>query len=200
VHSSAVNLYKKAMQINPSLVTGFKSIPASLSWSIYELIAQDIDDLLKPIFRKKSVMFTEEVIHRLQCTEGEEDFFHRLERVNRHWFPVYEVTKYSKEKSGLPYDIWFDFIGKDRRKNSDIPRIKVLLPSGVAFPVSIEDDPKIIEPWYSKIDKLEEDNQIDEERMNKIYRFIKKYKDVLIRYWNKETDERNLMIYIDIHK
>lgn len=53
-----------------------------------------------------------------------------------------EMTNVSTEDTGLPYSIWIDSAGKDRRSHNDL-RIKVKV-DGKFIPVSISKNPEIL--------------------------------------------------------
>lgn len=93
---------------------------------------------------------------------------------------LYEMATVSKTDTKLPYDLWIDSVGRDRQTEHNLPRIKVDV-DGDRIPVSISDDPEILIANKS-IPKFSE-----------IKKYIKKYKDVFIRHWNKEISDRQAL-------
>lgn len=91
----------------------------------------------------------------------------------------FEMANVSKEDTGLPYDIWIDSNGKDRKIGHNSPRIKVDV-EGDRIPVSISNDPKIL---VSK----------EIPKFSIIKRYIIKYLDVFLKHWNKEITDRQAL-------
>ena len=102
----------------------------------------------------------------------------RLEMM-RNLFLLFEEN-IPKSITGLPYDIWLDKAGSERRVQHHVPRLKVRVDKDNLIPVSIESDPKV----YAgrKIDKFKE-----------ISNFIKSNKNILMRYWNREIEHDDLI-------
>ena len=93
---------------------------------------------------------------------------------------LYEMANVSKQDTKLPYDIWIDSVGKDRSSEHNLPRIKVDV-DGDRIPVSISDEPEI----------LVSNKTIPE--FSEIKKYIKKYKDVFLKHWNKEITDRQAL-------
>lgn len=92
---------------------------------------------------------------------------------------LYEMANVSKLDTKLPYDIWIDSVGKDRKNKHHSPRLKVDV-NGDRIPVSIEDTPRIL--CSKKIPQF-----------GKVSSWIRKYKDVLLQHWNKEITDKEAL-------
>ena len=92
---------------------------------------------------------------------------------------LFEMARVSKEDTGLPYDLWIDSNGKDRKSPRDLPRLKVEV-NGNRVPVSISGTPEIL------VNK-----EIPEFRVLRYY--IIRYLDVLLKHWNKELTDRQAL-------
>lgn len=94
---------------------------------------------------------------------------------------LYEMANVSKQDTGLPYDIWVDSAGKDRRVSHG-PRIKVAVngKSRRMPEISISDNPELKagRPF---------------EGMNVVIKWVQKYKDVLLKHYNKELTDKQLL-------
>lgn len=92
---------------------------------------------------------------------------------------LHEMANVSKQDTKLQYDLWIDSEGKNRKVSHNTPRLKVDV-DGDRVPVSIEDSPKIL------VDKKIKG-------FSEIAKYIVKYKDVLIKHWNKEITDRQAL-------
>ena len=99
-----------------------------------------------------------------------------LESDNKH---IDEMANVSKQDTGLPYSIWIDSEGRDRVAPHDIPRIKVDV-NGDKIPVTISDTPKIL------VNK-------DIPRFTQVASWIIKYKQVLLKHWDKELSDKQAL-------
>jgi putative endonuclease len=99
---------------------------------------------------------------------------------------LYEMATISKEETGLPYDIWIDSMGIDRKGKHNQPRLKIKVNNNL-IPISIEDNPRVLVGNAKKIKELD-----------KIFKFIKENLEILQKHWQKELDDRetlNLIYY-----
>ena len=90
-----------------------------------------------------------------------------------------EMANATKNDTGLPYDIWLDSAGKNRKNKRSEPRFKVSIDNDL-IPISISKDPKVliekeIKKW-SLIKKFVVDN----------------YED-LMKHWNGELTDREIL-------
>ena len=92
---------------------------------------------------------------------------------------LFEMTNVSKKDTKLPYDIWIDSEGKNRKSNLYYPRLDVDY-NGDRIPVSISEDPEIL--VKKKISEFP-----------KIKAWIKKYSAVLLQHWNKEISDKEAL-------
>ena len=88
------------------------------------------------------------------------------------------VARASSEETGLPYDILLDSLGK---KNiiPDCPRVGVIVGDNV-IPVQISDDPVIL-------------SGNDFPDANIILNWVSRYKAELLRHWNKEITDLEIL-------
>lgn len=90
-----------------------------------------------------------------------------------------EMANVSTQDTGLPYSIWIDSAGKDRKTSHNDPHIKVKV-DGKFIPVSISKNPQILA-------------RRNFEHSSEVLKWVCKYYDVLIKHWNKEfTDKQAL--------
>ena len=92
---------------------------------------------------------------------------------------LYEMANVSKQDTGLPYDIWIDSLGKDRKIEHNPPRIKVDV-EGDLVPVSLEEEPRIL------VDKKIR-------KFSLIRKYIKKYLNIFFFFFNKEISDREAL-------
>ena len=90
-----------------------------------------------------------------------------------------EMANVSTQDTGLPYSIWIDSAGKDRKTSHNDPRIKVRV-NGEFIPVSISKNPEIL--VERKFDHSAE-----------VLKWVRKYYDVLIKHWNKELTDKQAL-------
>lgn len=97
---------------------------------------------------------------------------------------LYEMANVNKEDTGLPYNLWIDSAGKDRNTSHNSPRLKVEV-DGELIPVSISDNPTILV------------NNVKITKFNIIKRYIKKYKNVLLKHWNRVYTDRQTLLKLN---
>ena len=102
----------------------------------------------------------------------------RLE-MRRDLFLLFEENV-PKSITGLPYDIWLDKAGSERRVQHNEPRLKVKVDNNNFVSVSIAAEPKILAG--RKISKF-----------NKVSKWIQKHDDILMRYWNREINHSDFV-------
>ena len=98
---------------------------------------------------------------------------------------MFEMANAVKEDTGLPYDIWLDSEGKNRKVSHNSPRIKVSV-DGKLIPVLISDNPDLPEDVLKKGTKRFR-------RFNEIRKFIIDNKEILLKHWNKELSDREIL-------
>lgn len=95
------------------------------------------------------------------------------EKLNRELeHPAYEMANVSKEDTGLPYDLWIDSIGVDRKGKHSSPRLKVQV-NGKLIPVLISENPDIP-------DSLKRKGIKDFPHLSEVKKYIKAYLKVLL--------------------
>lgn len=104
-------------------------------------------------------------------------YFEQLNNLNEDY--LCEMANVSKEDTGLPYDLWIDSEGKDRKTQHSMPRLKVDV-NGDRIPVSIEQNPKILA-----------DKEIP--KFARVKKYIQKYYNVFIKHWNKELTDKQAL-------
>ena len=92
---------------------------------------------------------------------------------------LFEMANVSKKDTKLPYDIWIDSEGKNRKTKQNYPRLIVDY-NGERIPVSVSENPEIL--VKKKIPEF-----------SKIKSWIKKYSVVLLQHWNKEIADREAL-------
>lgn len=99
---------------------------------------------------------------------------------------LYEMAKVNKQDTKLPYDLWIDSIGKDRKNTHYLPRIKVEV-NNKQIPVLIDEhNPDIPDSVKKKGIETFKDIQ-------KIKEYIKVYYDVFMKHWNREISDREAL-------
>ena len=99
---------------------------------------------------------------------------------------VSEMLRLGKEGTGLKYKVWLDYLGKERARKNNSPRLMIDLSGhGRDFvPISIDKfNPKIL------IDREVED-------FENVADWIKKNYSVLIRHWNQELDDFDAIYFL----
>ena len=114
------------------------------------------------------------------------DYFEELNELDEDYF--LEMANAIKVDTGLPYDIWLDSKGKERNIPHNYPRIKVDV-DGNLIPVIISDNPIIPESVGIKNFK----------KFNEIKKFIIKNKDILLKHWNKELSDREILNLLTVN-
>ena len=92
---------------------------------------------------------------------------------------IFGMAKIDKDDFNLPYDIWLDPAGSSRRVAHKSPRLKVDV-NHQQIPFSISDAPQPL--VHRKI--------LDE---SKICEFIVKNKDNLLKHWNLEISDKDIL-------
>ena len=90
----------------------------------------------------------------------------------------FEMANFQTKDSGLPQNIWFDEVGKDRKLNHNIPRVKI---GKAEIPVSISENPEIL---VSILESKEQEEGL--KGVSEIQRFIADNHEVILQHWNKE--------------
>lgn len=91
-----------------------------------------------------------------------------------------EMANVSKSDTKLKYDLWIDSDGINRNVPHNLPRLKVDV-DGDRIPVSISDDPKVLVSGKKIPNEAE------------VLEYIRKYKDILLKHWNKEITDRQAL-------
>lgn len=111
-----------------------------------------------------------------------EEYFENLNNLDEDIF--FEMANAVKEDTGLPYNIWLDSVGKNRKNKHSEPRIKVEVDNDF-IPVIICDNPYI--PIEGKTFK----------KFSIIKKFIIDNKDILLQHWNKQLTDKEILNLLD---
>ena len=82
-----------------------------------------------------------------------------------------------KDDSDLPYDIWLDCAGKNRKVSHNMPRVKIVV-DGKRIPI-------IVPTKRGAKPKICTSKSVD--KISRIYKFILKYNDVFLMCFNKDS-------------
>lgn len=96
---------------------------------------------------------------------------------------LFEMANIEKEDTGLPYNIWIDSLGKDRKGKHNDPRIKIQIKEDNLLPIDVTDDPQVPEGVL----KVLGDEFI--KKFAKVKNYIKAYKEVFLAHYNKEISD-----------
>ena len=92
-----------------------------------------------------------------------------------------EMANLSHTRTGLPYDIWIDSEGSDRKNTHSGPRIKVKV-DGVFIPFEISDNPDIP-------DSIKKNGITDFPHKNNIREYVIAYRKILLAHYYKKIDD-----------
>lgn len=91
------------------------------------------------------------------------------------------MANLSHTRTGLPYDIWIDSEGSDRKNTHNSPGIKVNV-DGVFIPFEISDNPDIP-------DSVKKNGITDFPHKNKIREYVIAYRKILLAHYYKKIDD-----------
>lgn len=96
----------------------------------------------------------------------------------------YTVACASKQETGLPYDVYVDSLGADKRwrRWPGIPRIGVIV-NDIVVPASISDTPVILSGREFTDSKI-------------VLEWIAHFHEPLLKHWNKELDDLEILTTI----
>lgn len=100
--------------------------------------------------------------------------------------PLYEMANLPRQKSGQPFDIWVDSIGKDRKVGHNEIRLKASN-NGVTIIAGFKDGKfsNFQTPEY-KITKFGKNRELKE--------YLITIKPLLTLHWNKEIDDLTFLL------
>jgi hypothetical protein len=105
-----------------------------------------------------------------------------LENINMYTNGIFEMANYQTEESGLPYEIWFDDVGKNRIPSHNIPRIKIKIhDSGNFIPISINKYPKIL---LKGMQLRKAENELKGKNKEIMFNFISKNHELILQHWS----------------
>ena len=90
---------------------------------------------------------------------------------------LFEMANMTPQETGLPYKIWFDSGSSSRNVPHSTPRVKIQY-EGSWIPITISDSPEIPTSVLKN---------------SRIKDFIIKYKDILLKHWQGEFSDFQLM-------
>lgn len=96
-----------------------------------------------------------------------------------------EMANLSHQKTGLPYDIWIDSEGVNRKNTHDGPRIKVKV-NDQFIPFEISDNPDIP-------NTVKKTGVTDFLHKNKIREYVIAYKKILLAHYYKQIDDTDAL-------
>lgn len=95
---------------------------------------------------------------------------------------LFEMARIPKKYTGLPYDIWLDPMGADRKNTHNIPRLKLYVDADTLVPVTISDNPEIPQ-------NVQENLKVKIKDFLKIKKFIIKYKLLFLMHYYRQLDD-----------
>lgn len=95
---------------------------------------------------------------------------------------LFEMVKIPKRYTGLPYDIWLDPMGADRKNTHNIPRLKLYVDADTLVPVTISDNPEIPQ-------NVQKNLKVKIKDFPKIKKFIIKYKLLFLMHYYRQLDD-----------
>ncbi len=119
------------------------------------------------------------------------EYFEQLNDLDEDY--LIEMAVVSKEDSELPYDIWLDKAGHQRNVPHNKPRIKVRVNNDL-IPVLISDNPDVPE------NVKKNNSNWNFKGLNNVKKFILKYKDVLIQYWENQLTDKQVLNALGTYK
>lgn len=99
---------------------------------------------------------------------------------------LFEMANMTPQETGLPYKIWFDSGPSARNVPHSIPRVKIQY-EGSWIPITISDSPEI------PTSVLKNSRIKDVPKIQEVKDFIIKYKDILLKHWQGEFSDFQLM-------
>lgn len=105
---------------------------------------------------------------------------------------LYEMANVKSSDTGLPYDLWIDSIGVDRKNTHNNPRLKVNV-DGQFIPMEISDNPDIP-------DSVKKKGITDFKNKALIQRYIKAYKEILLAHYNKQISDKQALSLLGTFK
>lgn len=99
---------------------------------------------------------------------------------------LFEMANMTPQETGLPYKIWFDSGSSARNLPHSIPRVKIQY-EGSWIPITISDSPEI------PTSVLKNSRIKDVPKIQEVKDFIIKYKDILLKHWQGEFSDFQLM-------
>lgn len=94
--------------------------------------------------------------------------------------------------TGLPYDLWIDSMGTDRKNEHHTPRLKVNV-DGKFIPMEITDNPDIP-------DSVKKTGLVDFKNKALIQKYIKSYKEILLAHYNKQISDKQALSLLGTFK
>lgn len=102
--------------------------------------------------------------------------------------PIQDMAILKPQRSGLPVAMWFDGNGKNRAMKHNSPRVKIQPRKDNNFstldmiPIIVDDNPQI-----------RGKHELSSKDVKTILQFIQRNKDVIIRHYNGEYDDTDLL-------
>lgn len=102
---------------------------------------------------------------------------------------IYEMANLKPAKTGQPFELWVDELGKNRKTSHNLPRFKAKA-NGIELDIIImpEHKAKIINADQQKVQKFRYSKEA--------IKFIEKFQQPLIMHWNGEIDSYDLLSII----
>ena len=104
-----------------------------------------------------------------------------LENIDMYVNGIFEMANYTTDMSGLPYGIWFDEVGEQRKTTHNIPRVKIMMLNGNMIPVSVEEHPKIL---LKGVQLSKAERELKGKPKDEMFRFISKNHELILQHWH----------------
>lgn len=101
---------------------------------------------------------------------------------------LFEMTNVQKKTTWLPYDLWIDSRGKDRKTTHSEPRLNVDV-DGNLIPMTISENPDIPE-------SVKKTGLTTFRFMSKVQAYIRAYYPILIAHYNRQIGDKETLKYL----
>ena len=113
------------------------------------------------------------------------NIFEELNRLDEEE-ELFEMANIRKARTGLPYDIWVDSNGSNRKNKHSPNRIKIDV-NGNLIPIEISDNPSIPKSVLRNMSRVNIPN------FSEVKKYLIKYKNVFLAHCNSKIDDFDLM-------
>ena len=99
---------------------------------------------------------------------------------------LFEMANIRKDRTKLPYDIWVDSHGSNRKNKHSSNRIKIDV-NGTLIPIEVSDNPSIPKSALKNMSK------VFIPHFSEVKNYIVKYKNVFLAHCDSEIDDFDLI-------